>query len=227
MIFLATATHADQPLKTTLEAARSITQFAYINGIATEVPIREGQAVMAGDTLVRLEAMPWEVDAKRNHLALGSAERRYKRLQLLEEQGGASLEQVEQASIDLQIAQVRWNESQHALSHTTIRSLLRGHISAVYIRPGEPATTGQRLFQIIDATDLKAVFYVAAERIAAVSLHASVQAHVENQALILEGFITSISPLIDTASGTCKVEALFHQAGSKVRPGTVVDIYVE
>lgn len=227
MIFLATASHANQPLKTTLEPARSITQFAYLNGVATEVLIHEGQAVMAGDTLVHLEAIPWEVDAKRNHLSLHSAERRYERLRLLEEQGGASLEQLEKASIDLQIAQVRWNESQRALSHTTIRALLQGHISAVYIRPGEPTTIGQRLLEIIDATDLRATFYVPAERIAAVSLHASVQAHVENQALVLNGFITSISPLVDAASGTCKVEALFHQAGSKARPGTVVDIYVE
>lgn len=209
-------------LQAALEAAHSSRVFAYQSGIVRQVIVQVGDQVAAGDTLALLADETLKLEEQGAKLAWNKAQSRLVRVQQLHANGGVSTQDLETLAFEVQAAELFWQKAQMKLAQAVLIAPTCGIIAEIHTQEGERISAGQSLLLLIKPRDLKAELFLAADQLK-VSKNDPVVA-VGTTGERVEGRITLISPLIDTASGTCRIVAEFPNAGQVFRPGMVVSV---
>ena len=136
--------------------------------------------------------------------------------------GGISAQALEALDFDVQAAEIRYRMAQMEREKAVVRVRMHGVLAEVFVHVGERVSAGQVLARIIDAEDLKAVLYVATDQLAVWGSVIAVGPSRER----FTGHVSHISPLVDVASGTCRITVEFSGAGKVLRPGMVVRVHL-
>jgi membrane fusion protein, multidrug efflux system len=209
-------------LQAALEAAHSTRVFSYQSGIVRQVVVQVGDLVAAGDTLALLADETLQLEERGARLAVDKAQSRLVRVQQLHANGGVSTQDLETLAFEVQAAELFWQKARMELAQAILIAPTCGIVAEVHTQEGERISAGRSLLLLIKPRDLKAEFFLAVDQLEVLQ-HDPVVATGTNGKQV-EGRITLISPLIDTASGTCRVVAEFPNAGQVFRPGMVVSI---
>lgn len=163
----------------TVESRQKTRLSAEVTGQVTELPFQVGEAVAAGDTLVRLDDADLRAQLEVARSALAAAEARLKearqafnRTRNLYEQDSASEQQMDQATAALQQAEARRGQARAEirklrirLDKTTVTAPFAGVVVARPIETGELARPGTPLITLLDPDRLRLVARVQESRL--------------------------------------------------------------
>ena len=150
-------------------AVKSAVVKARAPGEVTEVRVREGMAVQAGELLVQLdprdaqarqEQARQQADAAKAQLAI--AQRTLENQQALVGQGFISRTALDTAQFNAQAAQATWQAAQanarladKALADTRVVSPLSGTVSKQHVQAGEHVNQDARLIEVVDLSRME------------------------------------------------------------------------
>lgn len=215
-----------------------------VSGTVSKVHIREGQFVRAGQLLFTLDARADEAkvaqaqaQVARDEAALADAMRQLRRSRELQARDFVSQGAVDanQAQVDAQQALVAAGRAAVAaarvsLSHTRVTAPGAGRAGAITVFPGSSVKAGETTLVTITQLDPIAVAVGLPQRHLGDALAAlpgggaAVSATLPDGGGRLSGRLKFVDNLVDAASGTVKVKAVFDNPGGKLWPGAFVTV---
>ena len=182
-----------------------------ISGIAREVPVKEGEAVRAGQTLIVLDAPDLEFAVTEAQAALHSAQtyadlQKYRRVKnrrngkifydvIPAEYRQRADARVQQAQVTLELAQIN-------LSQSTLTAPFDGVVAALKVIPGEFVQSDQAILTLAMLDDLQVETTDLSERdITQVTIGAPATISIEALNQAVHGNVIGISPVSNTVGG--------------------------
>jgi RND family efflux transporter MFP subunit len=220
----------------TVEAVRQGTLGAQVSGRVTAVLVRNGDAVKAGQALIRIDASDDDATATASAAAAGGAAARlasaradFERAQRLRSQeyiSAAALQRAE-AALKSAEAEARASGSQAAAAHTragwhTVVAPYSGRVTDLWVSAGDLATPGRSLLAIYDPTALRVIVQLPE------SLATRVDAGRPVQLVAATGAAVTVAswqmvPAVDAASHSVEVRAELSSAIG-LQPGQFVSL---
>ncbi len=208
--------------------------YALTPGKVEEVLVSEGDSVVAGQQLVRLNTdqqacagTASAVDGNRAAQAnVDNASSNYRRMQSLHEAGGVSEQQLEGALASVQAAEAQLSQARAGYSqartnrdNSWITAPFDGEIGRIWAREGN-SSAGSPLISISNNSVIVARILLPEENLLA--LKPGLPAFITVSSLDNESFpgiVTSASSTVDQISGLVPVEVRFDDTGGRLRPG--------
>jgi len=203
----------------TLEARAEAQVVARTSGVALAVLVEEGQAVRAGQALVRLDPDQARLRVAQSQAQMRKLNNNYQRaLQLLEQQL-VSPADVDQLRFDLDDARARHQAAELELSYTTVKAPMAGVIASRDVKPGNFVQIHSPILRIVDISRLEATLNVPERELA--RLQAGQPVELSADALpgqVFSGQVDRVAPVVDAGTGTFRVIAAFAAQGA-LQPG--------
>ncbi len=210
-----------------IEAFAEADVIAKVEGEVREVLVEEGDEVSKGQTMARLDGdrLRLELDGSRARLA--KLQRDFKRNRELQAKGLLSEGDFEKIQYELEALQAANDLAALELSYTNIRAPLDGVVSQRFIKRGNAARIGDRLFRVTSLDPLVAYMFVPEREYRRIA--AGQPAVIQIDALPGERVIanvTRISPVIDADTGTFKITVEIENKERRIKPGMFARINI-
>lgn len=202
-----------------LEALAESQVVAKISGVALEVLVEEGQAVRAGQPLVRLDPDRARLNVAQIEAQMRKLENNFNRSEQLAAQQLISAGEHDQLRYDLENARAAYNLARLELSYTTVTAPISGVIASRSIKTGNFVQINTPIMRIIDNSRLEATLNVPERELA--TLKAGQPVHMQVDALpgqVFQGTVDRVAPVVDAGSGTFRVICAF-EGGPMLQPG--------
>jgi len=202
-----------------LEARRAAQVIAKPPGVALSVLVEEGQAVRAGQVLVRLDASRAALQAAQSAAVLRKLESNYARSRQLAEQKLMSANDNDQIRYDLENARAANKLANLELSYANVTAPISGVIASRSIKPGNFVQINTPIFRIVDTSRLEAVLNVPERELATLKTGLPVALQVDAlPGKVFTGAVDRVAPVVDSGSGTFRVICAF-DGGGMLQPG--------
>ncbi len=202
------------PVSGSLLAVKKAVIKARVSADVKQVLVREGEAVKAGQTLIRMDDSDHQArldqakgawQAARSQLDIATLTRNNNRALL--EKGFISQNAFDNAQSQYSIAlsnvksaRGAMDVAQKAVRDTVIRSPLAGYVSVRSVEPGEKVSTDNKLLEIVDLREMEMEAAVPASDIVNVAPGQEVMLNVEGISPAISGKVVRINPAIQAGS---------------------------
>jgi membrane fusion protein (multidrug efflux system) len=203
-----------------LRAVREVRIVNQEEGRLTEVRVRQGDRVAAGEVLVRYDDRILRAQLDKAEATLGQAELDHRRSRQLVEEGFISKDAVSRTDTALEIARAETRLLRTRVEHMTIAAPFAGVVSQRLVEPGNVTPQHTHLLTVIDPSEL--VTDVNVSELVMPYLDVGDRAEVRIDALgerLYPGRIVRIHPAIDPATRTGRVEVALTPAPKGARAG--------
>ncbi len=193
---------------------------------ATGKPFALGDAVKAGQVLIRLEDKEFEnnLQLEGKKLNLEVSQNNLKKQQSLYEKGGVTLTELKTASIEFVNARYSYENAEIQKAKMSVRAPFDGVIVELpYRTNGVRIEQGQELFSIMEYNRLLMDVKLPEKYLAEVTIDQLV--HITNYNIAedtIAGRISQISPVIDTETRTFQSVLEISNDGKLLRPGMFI-----
>ncbi|WP_340638430.1 efflux RND transporter periplasmic adaptor subunit [Noviherbaspirillum cavernae] len=207
------------PLSGSLRAVNQASVKARVSGEVREVLVREGEAVKAGQVLIRMDTNEYQarvdqakgsLSAARGQLEIATNARDNNKALLAK--GFISKNAFDNAASQFDIARANVDSArgaldvaQKALADTVIRAPITGLVSSRTVQPGEKVSADNRLLDVVDLSQMEMEASVPTSDIMHVALGQEVQVRVEGLPAPLTGKVARINPSTQTGSRSIMV----------------------
>jgi len=144
------------------------TPSAKVDEMVVRVHVEEGDKVKSGDSpTLLLEFDSAELQAARDaaKVACNDAKAHIKRVKALYHAGGASKQELQQASVSLAAAKSNLVKAETNLDRCSVHAPIDGVVSRRYVDVGEVTMSGDELLEIVDTSRLKVEMRVPERRV--------------------------------------------------------------
>ena len=209
-------------------ATRSVTVASPASGTLTEILVRPGDAVAAGDVIGRLDSEAETIARDRARLALQNAEANLSRLRELAGAANATTVQVDAAQLAASDAQLAFDNAELALSRRTITTPIAGTVGLIQVSAGNAVTAQTIVTTIEDISHITVSFWVPERYATKVATGMPVTATaVALPGETLQGTVSAVDNRVDPASRTLEVEADFANTDGRLKPGMSFSVALE
>lgn len=221
------------PLTGSLRAVNQASVKAKVPGEVREVLVREGEAVKAGQVLIRMDAADYQarvdqaqgaLQAARGQLDIATKTRDNNKALL--DKGFISKNAFDNAASQFDIAKANVESARGALevarkglADTVIRAPISGLISSRSVQPGEKVSADNRLLDVVDLTLMEMEAAVPAAEIMNVALGQEVQVKVEGMPTPFAGKVARINPATQPGSRSIMVYVQIDNPQGALRAG--------
>lgn len=205
-----------------LKAVHQATIRSKLAGDIREIFVREGASVKAGQILARMDNIEAQAYVDQNTAKLEIAQRDYDNNKRLFDRGFISSTAFESSVSNLKAAQAAVSLTNKSMRDTIIRSPIRGQIAERMIQIGEKVTVDQKLFTVIDPSQLEIEAHIPVEQINQIRVGQAVQLFDDNAKIKSVGKVARISPATTTDSRSVAVYIDIAQS-NMVRAGMFVE----
>lgn len=202
------------PLSGSLRAVNQAAVKARVSGEVSEVLVREGASVNAGEVLLRMDASEYQARLNQSQGALVAAQgqldiatKARDNNKVLVAKGFISKNAFDNAASQYDIARANVDSARgaldvarKALSDTVIKAPISGLISGRSVQPGEKVSPDNNLLQIVDLKRMELVAAVPTADILHVALGQDVQLTLEGLPAPVSGKVLRINPSTETGS---------------------------
>jgi RND family efflux transporter MFP subunit len=209
----------------TLESRNEADIITRVTGIIEALTVEEGDFVKKGQLLAKVDARRYQLALDKAEAELAGLEQELSRLslmaekQLVSEQASDKLKYQHRAAIAAkELAALDLQDSQ-------IVAPISGYISQRLIKTGHFAQSYQKLFHIVDQTNLQAVVHLPEHQLSLTKI--GQQSLLQFSARQEQRFVAklrSISPVINSKSGTFKVILSIDNSEGQLKPGMFAQI---
>jgi len=201
---------------------------ARIAGEVVETLVEEGDPVVKGQLLARIDAGQLEIRLRQSEARFLQRQSEYQRQVSLHERGLASSAAVE--SLEFEVAELKAAMELDRLNYrySEIRAPIAGIIASRHIVPGQHMTDGELAFRIVDTSRLLAELQVPQTELSRlragldVTLTVDAAPDVEFDAapdVEFDATIARLSPTVDTESGTFRATVYIDNPDGALAPG--------
>ena len=190
------------------------------DGEVTEILVEEGDWVMKGQVLARLDGDRLRLQVKQAKANLEKTTREYERFIKLHARGLVSSAAFDAMKYDLDALLAGYELQRLNYNYTIIRAPLSGVVSARDIKVGQHLNSGDTSFRVTDSSELVAYLLIPQSELAKFS--AGHAAEVTVDAMPEQKFaaiIARISPTIDIKNGTFRATAVINNDDGMLAPG--------
>ncbi len=201
-------------------AAKSVTLVSEATGLALTVAIKSGDAVKAGDLILKIEDAEQRIALARARAQYPVVKANNERYAALYKEDSASKLEADNAFNAFKAAEADLRAAEFAIGQRTIRAPFDGVIGLTSIEAGDYVRAGDVVTTIDDLSALIIEFVAPQEAAGFVKIGQRVEAVLTGGAdARIVGVVSAIDSRIDSASRTLKVEAKFSDASGKLLPG--------
>jgi len=211
-----------------LEARAESQVVAKTSGVALDVLVKEGDAVRAGQVLVRIDPDRARLNLAQIDAQVKKLEANYRRASELVKQQMVSVGDHDQLRYDLENARATWRLAQLELSYTNVTAPISGVIASRSIKPGNFVQINTPIIRIVDNSRLEATLNVPERDLT--TLREGLPVRMQVDALSgrqFEGVVDRIAPVVDSGSGTFRVVCAFDPDDGALQPGMFARISID
>lgn len=215
-----------ETLQGQLEANRDVALRARVEGIVEDKPVRQGQRVKTGDTLLVLDndALPQRLQEARDNVELARAElagaQKLRQRDLMSKPELLRLE----ATLSQGVAEVARLEKQR--DDTRPKAAFDGLLERVSVDPGELVQPGEQWGRLIDDATLKGIGQVPQQDVASLEEGLDVTARLLNGDK-LDGTLTHIASRADDATRSFYIEVTLDNPDHRRLAGSSAELSIE
>lgn len=221
------------PISGSLKAINLAVIKAKVSGEVRDVFVREGEAVKAGQVLVRMDTSEYEAKAVQARGALQAAQGQLDIATLTRNNNKALLEkgfisknafdnaqsQFAIANSNVQSARGAFDVAQKAVNDTVIRSPISGFVSVRAVQPGEKVSPDHKLLEVVDLSQMEMEAAVPAAEVVSINPGQEVLVKVEGLPQPLLGKVVRINPSIQAGSRSIMVYVQIDNEQGALRMG--------
>jgi len=200
---------------------------AEINARVIEMPFAEGQAVAAGQLIARLDDTEIRAQAMRAEAERDRARSDHERAQQLFDRNAISAKELDDASVDLRVAEADYEVAAARLAKTRIRAPFAGLIGRRRVSAGAYVSVGRQITELARVDQMRVTF-AAPERFMG-DLKVGVPVTIQTPAYPGETFrgrLSVVDPIIDPQTRTVQLVASVPNRDRRLRPGMSADVRV-
>ncbi|MCH8619992.1 efflux RND transporter periplasmic adaptor subunit [Undibacterium sp. TS12] len=217
-------------------ALRAVNQAAVkakVAGDITEVLVREGEAVQAGQVLVKMDSSDYLARQEQARGALAAAQGQLEIARQARDNNKALLDksfisknaydntnsQYAIAVANVDSAKAALAVAQKALADTVIRAPISGLVSSRMVQPGEKISPDNRLLDVVDLRVLEMEAPIPTQDISSIKIGQLVQLKIEGVTATVEGKVVRINPSTTTGSRSIMAYVQLANPDSVLRAG--------
>lgn len=209
----------------TIEAGEAITVVAEIDGVVTEIPFREGQAIGKGGLIAHLDDVQLAAEVARAEALRDQSRTSWERIKSVVDQGAGAPQDLDDAAAALKVAEANLALARSRLEKTHIVAPWAGIVGARRVSPGAFVRAGETLTELAYIQEIKVTFS-APERYLS-TLQRGNPVSVSTTAYpgyALEGSIDVVEPVLDANLRSARILARVSNPGGKFRPGMSANV---
>ncbi|HEV3050212.1 MAG TPA: efflux RND transporter periplasmic adaptor subunit [Longimicrobium sp.] len=207
------------------EAWQKTVLVAQVNGRIVSLPVREGDGVGSGQTLVGLDGAEYTLAVEEAQAALADAQNKLREATLFDDRITDEAVRRERAAAarvrsGVEAAEVRLRRARLDLSRTRTGSPIAGRVASLKVVPGQWVRQGDELMTIVALNPIRVEVQVLESEIA--HLAPGRTANVTFAAFPGETFtgrIQTINPIVESGTRTARVTVLVDNPGGRILPG--------
>lgn len=210
----------------TLKAYEDVDLAAKASGAVEWLGAEEGDAVKAGDKLLRLDVDTLQAEVDREKASVDLAQANFDRVKNLYEKNVASKEEYDSNQTALKTAQAALEESQARLDDATLVSPIDGFLDRRFVDRGEYVSPGQEVFKIVDISRIKAMANVPEKDALYFKKGQQALVIIDNNgnSRQMEGTIEWVALTADPMTRTYPVKIVLDNPDLTLRPGLIVTV---
>ncbi len=214
-------------LSSNLETERMADVYSRVQGLVETIFVEEGDHVKKGQVLAELEAAEYRLAAERARVNYLKQQSDFKRLKAMYEQELLSSEEFEQAKYQTDGLRIEWEQQKLNLDYTRITAPISGLIGDRYIKIGDRIQPTDRLFSVINNSEMICVVYVPEKELGRVQKNQKAQITSDNLSnRRYNGWVKRVSPVVDPQTGTFKVTIGVDNSSNDLRAGMFVNAHI-
>lgn len=193
---------------------------AKVDGEVTQLFVEEGDRVVAGQVLARLDGEKLRLQMLQAKSSLDKVRNEYERFVSLQEKGLVSAASVEGLNFDMAALSASYELKRLNYSYTKIRAPISGIVSARDIKIGQHVAISDSTFRVTDTSRLVAYLKIPQSELAKISAGDSAEIHVDaSPEITFAATIERISPTVDARNGTFRATAYIDNKAALLAPG--------
>jgi membrane fusion protein (multidrug efflux system) len=210
----------------TVLASRSITLRNEMSGTVRQVSLSPGQIVEPGTVLVALDVSVEQAELEAQQAQAALAQTTLQRLERLRADQAASVEEVDQARAQRDVALAQVARTRAIIDRKTIRAPFRAQVGIADVHPGQYLNEGSTLTTLQGVEDAANVDFSVAQQVASV-LRAgqSVQVFAQ-EGVPIAATIVAVDARVDPTTRNAMVRARIGRGGSALAPGASVRVII-
>lgn len=203
-----------------LEPVEEVDISASETGVIVRKKIVEGDQVKKNDTLVELDSSVLRASLTGARADYQAKKRRQQEIDILYQQSIASVDELNTAKTQTTMALSQFQVLQRQISRRLIKSPINGIVTLINGDVGELVSQSNGPFiKVVNTSQLKLTVYIAYEKTANLTIGQSLLVKVSGFVDQQKAVIRYISPVVDPASSTVKVELIIENTDNKLRSG--------
>lgn len=201
-------------------AQASVTVTPFASGRLTEVTVRPGTRVEAGEVIARLDSDAEEIVLDRARVARDDAQAKVDRMKTLRTSNTATVVQLADAEVVLRNAELALRDAALALDRRTVEAPISGIVGILPVDAGNYVTSETAIATIEDRSTILVDFWVPERFATAIKVGAPVTASpIARPSAVFEGTVVAVDNRLDEASRTLQVRAGLPNADDALRAG--------
>ncbi|UCD16723.1 MAG: efflux RND transporter periplasmic adaptor subunit [Candidatus Zixiibacteriota bacterium] len=201
----------------TLEGQKQAVIHAKISEAVEAVLVSEGDGVTTGNVLVRLDRSGPTSNYMQSYSVFKNAEKTYKKMKYLYEEGAISESQYDGASTDYEVARANFDAAKQLVD---ISSPIAGTVTSIDVSPGEYVGLGQQVATVAAIDTLRMKLGVNSVDINYFSVGDRVRVLVEAMPDVVgDGKVVTVARSADPVTRSFQVEVMVDNPAHQFKPG--------
>lgn len=210
-----------------LRAIRGVDVTTEIAGLITTIPLQPGTEVKKGDLLVKLNT-----DTEQAQLEALQATEKLAQITLARDKAQFAIQAVSQATVDTDVANLQNLQAQVAQQQTVIdkkhiRAPFSGRLGISYVNPGQYLNPGDKIVSLQTLDPIYVDFYLPQQALAQMTKGLTVKLTSDTYpGKTFTGKITTINPIVDSATRNVQIEATVDNSKNLLFPGMFTNVEI-
>lgn len=215
------------PLTGRLQPVDEVSLVPKVPGEVKAVYVELGDKVSAGKVLFELDKAQMSTAYNKASVTQLDAQTDYDRMSKLYSEGAVSLQSLEQARTQLNMANESLTAASDAISDCSIVSPINGYVTAINVAVGSLASQGVPSVTVANVNNLEIETTISESMINKVKVGDQVQVLVKSATdKPLAGTITTLSPAPASGSLAYPLKVTLNQSNEKVKPGMFAEVII-
>ena len=203
-----------------IEAYAEADVIAKVHGEVRELLVEEGDKVVKGQILARLDCDRLRLELNESKANLQKLQRDYERNMDLKSKGLISEGDFEKIKFEMQALEASFNLASLELDYTQIRAPIDGVISERYIKLGNTISVGEPAFRVTGLDPLVAYLHVPEREYRHISAGQPVGIQIDAvPGDPIAALVSRVSPIVDPQTGTFKITVEMFDEERRIKPG--------
>lgn len=203
-----------------IEAFADALVIAKVGGEVREILVEEGDDVVSGQVLARLDGDRLRLEKDQAEANLRKLQREFQRNNDLKDRGLLSTGDFERIQFEMEALQATYDLARLQLGYTEIRAPISGVVAERFIKLGNMIDANAKAFQVTSLEPLVSYLHVPEREYRRIDTGQTASISVDAlQGSVFVGRVARVSPVVDPATGTFKITIEVSDSSRRLKPG--------